>query len=144
MKKYRITLNEKQMHVLKDVCELRFRIDLCQDYELSEILATMNDLDLNPDNPNHKTIFDSYIDRREHLRAVIECLFEIANPRAFRFSNLRKRDKDSLIAEDIWQCIRYCLWNNREDKDKIGYTVDSRTPLQVGSEPLAEVEVIEE
>ena len=61
MKKYRITLNEKQMQVLKDVCELRFRIDLCQDYELSEILATMNDLDLSPENPNHKTIFDSYI-----------------------------------------------------------------------------------
>ena len=144
MKKYRITLNEKQMQVLKDVCELRFRIDLCQGYELSEILATMNDLDLSPENPNHQIIFDSYIDRREHLRAVVNCLFEIANPRAFRVSSLRKRDKDSLIAEDIWQSLRYSLWLNREDKDSIAYTVDSKEPLQVGSEPLAEIEVIEE
>ena len=144
MKKYRITLTEKQMRIIQDVCELRVRIDLCQDYELSEILATMNDLDLSIDNPNHKKIFDAYIDRREHLKAVINCMYEIANPWSLRTSSLRKRDKTSLECETLWVSIRHKLWENNPNKDEIGYVVDSNAPMQMGGEPIPEIEVLNE
>lgn len=144
MMEYKITLNEKQMHIVKDALELRFRIDLLQDDMLAEILATMNDLDLSPENPEHKRIFDAYIDRRRHLSAVIQAAFEIASPWSVRTSEFRRRGKDSLIAENIWQAMRYCLWENNPDKDKMGYTVDSRPPMQVGMEPIPKVECVGE
>ena len=134
---YDLRLTEKQMRVLKDVCELRFRIDLLQSNELTEILATMNCLDLSPENPRHREIFDSYIERREHIDAIVKALFEIASPMAWRvFPDGRKRNPDSLIAEDIWQCIRYQLWQDSPNRDLLRYTVDSREPLQESSEPL--------
>jgi hypothetical protein len=144
MKKYKITLTENQMYLLKDICELRFRIDLCQESELAEILATMNNLDLSPQNPHHKEIFDRYIDRREDLSAVIRCLYEIACPWSIRGTSRRERDKDALNAETIWGSIRYQLWSDREDRDSLEYVVDSNKPMQLGSEPIPEIEVVEE
>ena len=143
MKKYKIELNETQMRVLQRVCELRFRIDLLQDYELSEILATidMDNDDLSTENPRHNEIFNAFIDRRDHISAIVKALFEIASPYATRISHGRKRNKDSLIAEDIYQCIRYALWQDNPHKDEYPYgTVDSRSPLQVSEEPLPVVE----
>ena len=136
-------MKKKQMQVLKDVCELRFRIDLLQDNMLAEILASMNCLDLSPDNPRHKEIFDNYIQRRDHISAVIRALFEIASPWGFRGTVLRKRDPDSLIAEDIWQSIRYQLWKDSPNRGKMGYTVDSNPPLQQSSEPVPTVRKVE-
>lgn len=149
MKTFRMTLSEKQMRIIKDALELRFRLDLCQGDELAEILATMNNLDLSPDNPRHKEIFDAYIDRRDHLNAVIDSLFEIASPRSFRMGGMRQRDSDSLIAEDIWQTIRYELFKaTNPNSDEIGYTinytVDSRPPLQVSGEDLPKIECVKE
>lgn len=144
MKKYRITLTEKQMHILKSVCELRFRLDLCQGHDLAEILATMNNLDLSPNNPKHKEIFHRYLDRRDDLSAIINCLFEVACPLHLRGTDARQRDYDSLIAEDIWQSLRYCLWLNNPDRYKMGYVVDSNKPLPCSDEPIPEIEVIDE
>lgn len=143
MKKYKLTLNEKQIRVLKDVCELRFRIDLLQEYELAELLAKIDCLDLDPRNPNHKEIFDGYIERRDHLTAVIKALFEIASPIAFRTSNGRKRDPDALIAEDIFLSIRHQLWKDKSQKEQHAYTVDSYPPLSVSEEGLPQIEVLE-
>lgn len=67
MKTFRMTLSEKQMRIIKDALELRFRLDLCQGDELAEILATMNNLDLSPDNPRHKEIFDAIYRQKRPL-----------------------------------------------------------------------------
>ena len=142
MKKYKIELNEKQMRVVKDALELRFRIDLLQEDMLAEILATMNDLDLSPENPNHNMIFDAYIDRRAHISAVLKAVFEIASPWSFRTTDHRKRDKDSLIAEEIWMAMRYKMWEDSPNKNY--YTVDSRPPMHISSEPTPTVEMIGE
>ena len=141
MKNYKLTLNEKQMRVLKDVCELRFRIDLLQEYELAELLAKIDCLDLDPRKPNHKEIFDSYIERRDHLTAVIKALYEIASPIAFRTSNGRKRDPDALIAEDIYQVIRHQLWIDSPNRNETLYLTESRKPLRVSDQPLISIEV---
>ena len=147
MKKYKLILNRKQMQVLKDVCELRFRIDLLQGSDLAEILAQMDCLDLDPRNPDHKKIFDSYIERRDHINAVIDSLFEIASPRALRIAKGRKRDKTALIAEDIYLAVRHQLWKD-EPRPKIPEpyisVVDSYPPLSVSDQGLPKIEVIDE
>lgn len=143
MKKFRITLNEDQMYTLKECLEMYFRIDLLQEDMLAEKLATMNDLDLSPDNPNHEKIFDSYIERKEHIGIVLKSAFEIASPWAFRATSHRKRDTKSLVIEDIWQVCRYCLWENNPNKEKLGYVVDSNKPLQISDQELPTIECVE-
>ena len=140
--KYKLVLNENQMRAVKDACELRFRIDLLQDYDLSDILARidMDENSLSQDNPRREQIFDAYIDRRDHIMAVVKALFEIASPYATRVTNGRKRNKDSLIVEDVYQSIRYALWEDNPHKDELRYTVNSRKPMQCSSEPLPTVE----
>ena len=142
MNKYKLILNDKQMKVVKDALELRFRIDLCQGHELAEILSTMNNLDLSSKNPDHEKIFDRYLERREHINAILDAAFTIACPMNLRYSELYERDKDSLIAEDIWQCMRYALWQDNPNKGRYGYVVDSVPPLRRGEEPLPVVESI--
>lgn len=140
-KKYKLILNEKQMRVLKDVCELRFRIDLLQDSELAEILANIDCLKLDPRDPDYHKNFDSYIERREHLSVIIKALFEIASPIATRMSLGRKRDPDSLIAEDIFLVIRHQFYKEDPKKHEYGFTVDSYPPLCVSDQPLPKIEV---
>ena len=140
MKKYKLTLTKKQMQVLQEVCELRFRIDLLQENELAEILAQMDCLDLDPRNPDHKKIFDSYIERREHISAILKALFEIASPTPERWAKGRKRNPESLVAEDIFLAIRHQLWKDNPNKSTL--TVDSYKPLSVSEEGLPQIEVI--
>ena len=142
-KYYNLKVSETQLKEIKDACELRFRIDLLQEDMLTDILATINNLDLSHDNPRHKEIFDAYIDRREHIRAVLKAAFEIASPWALRGLS-RERDIHSQRAEDIWQTIRYQLYLDNPDKDKYGYTVDSRPPFQVSDLDLPTIERVED
>lgn len=128
-KYYNIRLNETQLLALKNACELRFRLDLKQGFELAEIIAQL-DTDLSPDNPNHERIFDRYIDRRNAIGEIIQALFSISSP----FGQERTRNKESLIIEDIWQSCRYALYQNNPKPEH--YTVDSRPPYQVSDQPL--------
>ena len=142
-KYYNLKVSETQLKEIKDVCELRFRIDLLQEDMLAEILSTMNNLDLSQKNPRHKEIFDSYIDRREHIRAVLKAVFEIASPWALR-GITRERDIHSQRVEDIWQTIRYQLYLDNPNKDELGYTVDSRPPLKVSDLELPTIERVDD
>lgn len=140
--KYRITLNEEQLRAIKDACELRFRIDLLQDYQLSDIIAQI-DTDFSPENPKHEEIFNNYIEKRRHIQAIVEALFEIASPLAQRMSHGRTRDMQSLVCEDIWQCCRHEIWKNNLHKGDTGYSVDSRPPMQVSDQELPTIETLE-
>ena len=138
-KHYRLTLTETQLKVLKEVCEFRFRIDLMQGGDLTEVLAQLN-TDLSPENPNRKRIFDSYIDRRNAIHEIVDAIFRISVP--FR-NQTYKRNKTALISEDLWQAIRYTLWQNNPDREMLGFTVDSRPPLRVSDQPLPTIERID-
>lgn len=140
--KYRLTLNETQLKELQDACELRFRIDLLQADMLAEILATMDNLDLNHDNPRHKEIFDSYIERRSHINAVLKAAFEIASPWALRGLH-RERDIHSQRCEDIWQVVRKQLFDDYQG-EKLQWDVRGREPLKVSDQDLPTIERIED
>lgn len=138
MEKYNLVLNKKQMEVVKDALELRFRIDLCQEYELADILAQMS-ADFTSDNPNRERIFNEYLQRKDHICIIIKALFEIARP---KWQKEPKRNEDAMICEDIWQAIRYQLWKDKKvlsKRDKTLFHADGRMPLPCSEQPFPEI-----
>lgn len=128
MSKYKITLTENQLRVVRVALEEYFRLRMGQDFDFSSDLAAMN-VDLSQDNPNHEWIFDRYIARRDHMQEVLRAFFRIAfEPQGY----LEKKTDDMLIAEDIWDQIRVTLGISRWN-----------SALHVSEEPLPEIEVVE-
>ena len=141
MAKYRLTLTEEQLIEVKDALELRFRIDLLQEDMLAEILASLNNLDLSHDNPDHERIFDRYLDRRAHIREVLKATFEIACPYVERVSGGRSRDIHSLRCEDVWSVVRHQIWLDNPNRQQ--WDVDSREALKCSDLELPTIERID-
>lgn len=133
-KKYILELNENQARLVKDALEEYFRIRMGQWGNLADSMARKN-IDLSPDNPKHKKIFDDYITTRAAVEKVLECAGDIVW--GLPFDN--PKSEEQLIAEDIWQAIRYELWKQSPNKDE--WCVDSRAPMQMSHEPLPEIKV---
>lgn len=127
-KKYRIELTEEQMRLTEKALEEWMRLRMGQDMDLSNDMASIN-RDLSPENPNHKIIFDQYIQRRDHLRALMTAFFRIAfEP----YGYLTEKTDEMMICECIWDAVRFARGNSRWSK-----------PFQIGSEPSPKIEVIE-
>lgn len=134
-KRYILSLSEKQAILLMVVLEEFFRIRMNQWGDLADSLA-MKNIDLSPDNPNHEKIFDGYIQDRDAVRKVLECAGRILWD-----GQRNDKSEEQLIAEDIWQVIRYQLW--KDSKNRNNWCVDSRVPLKVSDEPLPEMKKVE-
>lgn len=135
-KRYILSLSEKQAVLLMVVLEEFFRIRMNQWGDLADSLA-MKNIDLSPDNPNHEKIFDGYIQDRDAVQKVFECAGRILWD-----GQRNNKSEEQLIAEDIWQVIRYQLW--KDSKNRNNWCVDSRVPLRVSDEPLPEMKKVEE
>lgn len=135
-KKYTLTITEKQAILIKEALEEYFRIRMNQWRDLADSLA-MKNIDLSPDNPNHERIFDRYIQDRDAVQKVLECVGRI-------LWDGQRNDKsnEQLMAEDIWQVIRHQLW--KDSTNKVEWCVDAREPLRVSYEPLPEIKKVEE
>lgn len=121
---YTITLTEEQMRVTQNALEEYFRLRLGQDFDFSTEMAGLC-ADLSPDNPNHDEIFDAYIHRRDHLREVMRSYFSIAfEP----YGHLDEKTADMMIAECIWDAIRFARGKSRWDQ-----------PFAIGSEPVPKI-----
>ena len=135
-KKYTLTITEKQAILIKEALEEYFRIRMNQWRDLADSLA-MKNIDLSPDNPNHERIFDRYIQDRDAVQKVLECVGRI-------LWDGQRNDKsnEQLMAEDIWQVIRHQLWKDSENKND--WCVDASEPLRMSDEPLPEMKKVEE
>ena len=70
--------------------------------------------------------FDAYISRRDHLEEIMRAFFRIAfEPSGY----LREKTDDMMIAETIWDTMRFARGESRWDK-----------PLQIGPEPCPKIE----
>ena len=126
-KKYRIELTEEQMRFTEKALEEWMRLRMGQDMDLTNDMASIN-RDLSPENPNHKMIFDQYVRRRDHLRAVMTAFFRIAfEP----YGYLTEKTDEMMVCECIWDAVRFYRGNSRWSK-----------PFQIGSEPSPKIEVI--
>ena len=133
--KYTLTLTENQIVLIKDALEEYFRIRMNQWIDLSNDLAAKN-IDLSLENPNHNKLFDKYINDRDAIYEIFECIGRIIK------LNGSKKTEKQLVAEDIWQVIRYELWKNKDSENKSEWCVDAREPLKVSEEPLPEMKKV--
>lgn len=131
--KYTLTLTENQIALIKDALEEYFRIRMNQWIDLSNDLAAKN-IDLSPENPNHNKLFDKYINDRDAIYEIFECVGRIVK------LNGSKKTERQLVAEDIWQVIRHQLWKDSENKSE--WCVDAREPMRVSKEPLPKIEKV--
>ena len=129
--KYTLTLTENQIVLIKDALEEYFRIRMNQWIDLSNDLAAKN-IDLSLENPNHNKLFDKYINDRDAIYEIFECIGRIIK------LNGSKKTEKQLVAEDIWQVIRHQLWKDSENKNE--WCVDARKLMRVSKEPLPKIE----
>lgn len=127
-KKYKITLTEEQMAVTQDALNEFFRLRYRQSIDFANDIAGQY-VDLSPENPNHKKIFDQYIERRDAIMEVMKAVFAIAYGNVYHES----KPKHCKEAETIWDAIRTVRGLNRWEK-----------AYQSGGEPIPEIEVIED
>lgn len=128
--KYKITLTEEQLRIVRVALEEYFRLRMGQDMDFCDDLAFFGRKDVyDTSDPDHKRIFDRYISRRNHMREVMQAFFRIAFP---PYGVPEEKTNDVLIAEDIWDAIRV----------KLGISRWGRV-LGVGPEPIPEIEVEE-
>lgn len=128
-KKVTIELTEAQALTVMAAVEEWFRLRMGQGYELYNGLAFLG-YKHDKANPGE---FDIRIERRGNLEAVVGAMLEIAFP--WRKHGVSKPIEPEVhVASDIWSTLRYELG----PKDEW-----SRTPFQMGPEPLPKITVEE-
>ena len=128
-KKYRITLTEEQMGIAEKYIETTMRLLAGQEWMFADEVARLN-FDLSPENPNHKAIFDQYIQRRDHIREVMRAAYRIAfEP----YGYLEHKSDEMVEAETIWDAIRTAR----------GASIWGKA-YQMGQEPIPGIEVMED
>lgn len=131
-KKYVIELNEKQAVIIKRALEEYFRIRMNQWGDLADDLAHVG-FTYDKNDPNNRSNFNAYIERRDNAKRAFEGAMLIAQPQ--RVNRVMEISEDVLIAEDIWQVIRHQLFiDNGGDLNSC--CVDTRKPLQMSQESL--------
>ncbi len=128
-KTYKITLTEEQARVTMIALEEYFRLRMGQDYDFSQDMAGLK-IDFSKEKPVQEEVFARYISRRDHLNELMRAYFRIAfEPEGY----LKEKTEDMMIAECIWDAIRYKRGLSRWDE-----------PFQIGREPSPRIEVYEE
>lgn len=120
MGKYTITLTEQQIRVTQNALEEYFRLRMGQQNDFCNDLASIGR------STATDKAFDAYISRRDHLEEIMRAFFRIAfEPLGY----LREKTDDMMIAETVWDSMRFARGESRWDK-----------PFQVGPEPCPKIE----
>jgi len=86
-------------------------------------MAMLNARNMSGD--EHRKEFDAFIHRRDHLRELMYAFFRIAfEP----IGCLKEKTEDMMIAECIWDAIRFARGHSRWDR-----------PFVIGSEPVPKI-----
>ena len=123
---YELKITEKQLSIIQNALEEYFRLRMGQCHDFTTDFCSMG-VDLSPENPNHDRIFDRYIVRRNAMLEVMSAAFRIGWNGTF----LEEKTPEMLIAEDIWDCIRYARGQGR-----------GGSPLHLGEEPPIEIQEV--
>ncbi len=134
MAKYRLDLSEAQLRVVNVALEEYFRISLNQWGDLADRLA-FNGVDLHDEESRGRN-FDRCIITRDAIKAVFEAAGKI-----LWWYKIPQKDKQQLIAEDIWRVIRHQLYLDSGSTDT--WRTDASEPMQFGPEPLPRIDRID-
>lgn len=117
---YTITLTEDQIRVTQKALEEYFRLRMGQQRDFCDDIASIGR------SIAMDKAFDAYIARRDHLEEIMRAFFKIAfEPMGY----LKEKTDDMMIAETIWDSMRFARGESRWDK-----------PFQVGPEPCPKIE----
>ena len=126
-KTYKVTLTEKQMVVIQNALEEYFRLRLGQTIDFADDITSMG-VDLSDKNPNKDWCFDMHIANREWVEEIMKAMFRVLwKP----YGVPEEKTNEMMVAECLWDSIR-CA------RGKSHYPF----ALQLGSEPIPEIEVI--
>ena len=131
---YKLTLTENQLRVIQRALEGWERMHMGQFWDFADEVAEVG-TDLCTEHPDHKRIFDDYIDRRDRAREMFDAAFREAQPYS------QPKTDDMLIAEDIWMSIRHKRWKDRPEP-KTEFCNASAPVFALSVEPLPIVEKI--
>ena len=131
--KYRIELTGEQMRVLEDCCNLYMRLLMGQKNDLTRLLTEhwFYRSDYKEGDPKEKVDFERYITKRDSVEEMLGAIMRISYGNSF--GTPKEKSDDCMIAECMWDAIRYARGTTRWDK-----------PFQIGSEPSPKIEVIED
>ena len=122
--KYQIELTEEQARIIQISLEEYFRLRMGQERDFCDDMACMGRT-FSKDEPAHSKAFDAFILRRDHLQELMRAFFQIAfEPTGY----LREKTKEMLIAEDIWDSLRFARGQSKWN-----------SVLHVGSEPVPKI-----
>lgn len=130
-KKYKITLTEEQMRVTQNALEEYFRLRLSQDMDFSNDIA-FQDYKPPEDEKQMERAFNNRICRRDAIREVMKAVFHIAF-QSNGYGVIGEKTPDMIISECLWDSIRFARGLSRWDQ-----------PFCIGSEPVPEIEVIDD
>ena len=136
--KLQIELTENQLGILIDALESRFRWMMPQQSDLA-IDSLLNDVAPKKNNYSNEVWsreFDRWIERREHAGEVASTLQRIIYGRPYEDKYPSHRN-----ISDMWRVLRHTQWEMLDEK--FDFDVRECEPIQLGSEPLMKVEVIE-
>lgn len=127
-KKYRITLTEEQLRVVQKCTEQYFRLLLGQPMDFADEIAFGGEK-ANDGNPEWEKDFDRRIQRRDAVYEIMNAVFKIVYGNGWGAPN--EKTDDCMIAECIWDAIRTARGLNHWGH-----------PLQIGGEPIPEIEEV--
>ena len=129
-----LKLSEYQLAAVQFIAESFLRERIGQYWDIAEDLSGEGaGFRYNKEDPDNHAKFDAYINRRNDAEKVFNAAFAAAKTNHLK-------TEDVLLAEDIYETVRYERWLNRKEP-KPYWTVDSRKPLHWGSEPLPVCEI---
>jgi hypothetical protein len=141
MKKYALTVNEKQAEILIRALDVYSRIHMFQLEDVANILKWDN-----------RRVYD--LDEKEipmeNLTRLSEAILDLKSeflncPRNASHGIYSKSINDAArVAYDIQQVVRYGLWSNSPDKGQRRHTVWSNEPMRSSQELLPKIDPVEE
>ena len=130
--KYALEISEKQAEIIKIALEEYFRLRMNQWFDFATNVSLCGyEYDKNYTENDKK--FDDYINRRNESQELFEKAFRTAQP------NYQMKTDEMMIAEDIWQVMRYRMYFDRGG-DPNDWCVYARKPLKMSDEPLPKME----
>lgn len=125
---FALELGQEHAELVKVILEEYFRLRLNQWFDYATEVSC-NGYVYDKEDPDNDNKFSAYIKRRDASKEKFEKAMQMLVPRYGR------QTEDMLIAQDIWQVIRYRLYLDKGG-DPNGAVVDARPPMQISQEPL--------
>ncbi len=142
MKKYIIELTEKQARLLSWACDTLPRLIEGQDWSFQQLMEEA--WEKRCKKATGKSMDDEWDGGWQNMREEAERICKEIKQKFWGIpANTMNGIKYDDTADILWDChqvIRYQLWKDNPDPNKLKWTVDAFPACQVGSEPLIKIE----